>query len=155
MSTTEPELVSVEPSPTAVVRGVVAMEDLPAFFDSAFSSGLPEAITTQGVGISGPAFGAYHAQPTATVDLEVGFPTDRPIDAAGNAVAGSLPGGRVARLVHEGSFDALVASWERLMAWIAEQGLTPGTPFWEVYLTEPSPDMDPADLRTELNCPVV
>lgn len=22
---------------------------------------------------------------------------------------------------------------------------------WEVYLTEPSPDMDPADLRTELN----
>lgn len=25
---------------------------------------------------------------------------------------------------------------------------------WEVYVTEPSPDMDPADLRTELNWPV-
>jgi hypothetical protein len=25
---------------------------------------------------------------------------------------------------------------------------------WEVYLTEPSPEMDPADLRTELNWPV-
>ena len=27
-------------------------------------------------------------------------------------------------------------------------------PFWEVYLTEQSPDMDPTDLRTELNRPV-
>ena len=29
-----------------------------------------------------------------------------------------------------------------------------GMPFWEVYLTEPSPDMDPANLRTELNQPI-
>jgi effector-binding domain-containing protein len=26
--------------------------------------------------------------------------------------------------------------------------------FWEVYLTQPSPDVDPAELRTELNLPV-
>jgi effector-binding domain-containing protein len=26
--------------------------------------------------------------------------------------------------------------------------------WWEVYVTEPSPDMDPDELRTELNAPV-
>ena len=54
-------------------------------------------------------------------------------------------------LVHEGSFDELGSSWGRLGQWIAAAGLTPGEDMWEVYVTEPSPDMDPADLRTELN----
>jgi len=63
---------------------------------------------------------------------------------------GSLPAGRVARLVHVGGYDGLGESWGRLGAWIAEQNLAPGTVIWEVYVTEPNPDMDPADLRTEL-----
>jgi effector-binding domain-containing protein len=60
----------------------------------------------------------------------------------------------VARVVHAGSFDGLSEAWQRLGAWIGEQGLEPSDDYWEVYLTEPSPDMDPADLRTELNWPV-
>jgi effector-binding domain-containing protein len=66
-------------------------------------------------------------------------------------VAGSLPGGQVARLVHHGSFDELGSSWARLGAWIGQRGLTPTDALWEVYVTEPSPDMDPADLRTALH----
>jgi effector-binding domain-containing protein len=37
---------------------------------------------------------------------------------------------------------------------MSERGLAFGMPFWEVYLTEPSPEMDPAALRTELNLPL-
>ena len=59
-----------------------------------------------------------------------------------------------ARLVHEGSFDQLGSSWGRLAEWIAAAGTAPGEDFWEVYVTEPSPDMNPVDLRTELNWPV-
>jgi effector-binding domain-containing protein len=65
--------------------------------------------------------------------------------------AGTLPGGRVARVEHHGSFDALGASWERLATWMNREGHTPSDTFWEVYVTEPSPDMDPADLVTELS----
>jgi len=60
----------------------------------------------------------------------------------------------VARVVHEGGYDELEAAWDRLGTWMSEHGLGFGMPFWEVYITEPSPDMDPADLRTELNHPV-
>jgi effector-binding domain-containing protein len=38
-----------------------------------------------------------------------------------------------------------------LGTWIGEQDLIPSRVFWEVYLTEPTPDTDPADLRTELD----
>lgn len=153
MSTYTPEVVTLEPVTTATIRDVVATDQLPAFFDRAFSA-LPELISMQGIAITGPAFSLYHNHPSDTVDVEVGFTTDRAIEASGGVEAGSLPSGRVARVVHGGGYDELPDAWDRLGAWMSEQGLSFRMPFWEVYLTEPSPDMDPADLRTELNHPV-
>ncbi|GEL16199.1 GyrI-like domain-containing protein [Pseudonocardia asaccharolytica] len=149
----EPELVSVHPATTAVIRGVVAMADLRNFFDRSFRM-LAETISTQGVDIVSPAFGLYRGHPGDTVDLEVGFVTDPAIRPEDEVIAGSLPGGHVARAVHVGGFDGLGSSWERLRTWIQERGLAPGTARWEFYVTEPSPEMDPCDLRTELNWPV-
>ncbi len=147
----EPTLVTVEPTTTAVVRGAVPPDQLRDFFDRAFQV-LGEVIAAQPVTITGPAFSRYRGPlDEDTTDLEVGFTTDRPIAAEGSAEAGSLPGGRVARLVHPGPFDQLSDAWHRLADWIDTAGLTPGPDRWEVYLTEPSPEMDPADLRTELD----
>lgn len=148
-----PELVSVAPVTTAVVKGTISSDEVTDFFDRSFGV-LGEALAAQGLTPTGPAFALYRGVPDETMDLEVGFPTGRAIEADGAAEAGELPGGRVARLVHAGSFDGLTDAWQLLGRWIGEQGLTPGEPFWEVYLTEPSPDMDPADLHTELNWPV-
>lgn len=146
----QPELVTVEPAVTAVIPGVVAMEELTGFFDRSFSQ-VPAVLGAQEVSIVGPAIALYNGVPSETVDLEVGFLTDREVEQDGDVVASALPGGRVARLMHRGSFDTLGASWERLQGWIIGQGLTPSDALWEVYVTEPAPEMDPADLRTELN----
>jgi effector-binding domain-containing protein len=150
----EPEIVELAEMPTAVIRGVVPFEELPSFYDRSFPT-LFRAAQEQGVTPVSAAFGLYRGLPTETVDLEVGFVTDRTVRPDGDVVASTLPAGRVARWMHAGAFDGLAASWEGLRSWMYEQGLTPGPVFWEVYLTEPSPDMDPADLRTELNWPIV
>ena len=104
----EPAVVTLEPATTAVIRRVVPMDRLPEFFDSSFGA-LAAAVTGQGAGVAGPAFALYHGLPTDTVDLEVGFPTQRAVRADGDVVASALPGGRVARAVHAGSFDGLGA----------------------------------------------
>jgi effector-binding domain-containing protein len=153
-SAPEPTLVEAEEVITAVIRGVVDMTALAAFFDSTFTR-LPAVVAGQGAAITGPAFALYHGAPGATADLEAGFPTAAAVETDDDVVASRLPGGRVARLVHEGSFDQLGSSWGRLQEWIAAEGLAPGDDLWEVYVTEPSPDMDPADLRTELNWTIV
>ena len=150
MSDVEPAVVTVEPVTTAVIRRVVATDRIGEFFDGAFRS-IAATATGQAAGIAGPAFALYHGMPADTVDLEVGFPTVRPVQPVGEVTAGSLPGGRVARAVHAGGYDGLGAAWQQLGAWIGEQGGAPGAVFWEVYVTEPNPQMDPADLRTELN----
>ena len=153
MPEAEPAVVALEPVTTAVIRRVVPMDRLSEFFDGSFGA-LAAAVQEQDAGVAGPAFAFYHRLPTDTADLEVGFPTRRAVTATGDVRAASLPAGRVARVVHTGSFDGLGPAWERLRGWIDAQGLRAGETFWEVYLTEPTPDMDPGELRTELNWPV-
>lgn len=146
----EPRLLDTEEVITAVVHGRVAPARITEFYDSSFGL-LPAAITAGGAVITGPAFCRYGSISEDAMELEVGFPVDRKIDPDGAVVSGSLPAGRIARFVHHGAFDGLTAAWDRLHTWVTAQGLTPGAAQWEVYLTEPNPQMDPADLRTELN----
>ncbi len=153
MTPDPPQLVTVDATTTATVRGVVATAELAGFFDRAFTA-LNEVLAAQGVAPVGPAFGLYRGPLGETADVEVGFPVDGAVRPERDVRPSTLPGGRVARLVHAGGFDGLSTSWERLGSWIAERGLTPGEVVWEVYLTEPSPKMDPDELRTQLNWPV-
>jgi effector-binding domain-containing protein len=147
---TEPELVDVESRTTAVIGDAIAADELVAFFDRSFST-IANVVSGQGIAVKSPAFALYHGPPAETVDLEVGFVTDRHVQPDGEVRPGSLPTGRVARLVHQGGYDRLRDSWERLRSWTDAQGLVRGGALWEVYVTEPSPDMDPATLVTELN----
>lgn len=146
---TEPELANPTRTTTAAIHGVVPMAEINDFFDRSFSE-LATVLERQGTAPAGPAYARYAGPPGETADLEVGFPVQGPVAPEGQVHPSSLPGGPVARLVHTGGYDQLGESWGRLGAWIAEQGLTPGAVFWEVYVTEPNPDMDPSDLRTEL-----
>jgi effector-binding domain-containing protein len=114
-----PEIVEVPETTTAVVRGTVAMSDLADFFDSSFGV-LSEALAKQGATATGAAYALYRGVPDESATLEVGFPVDRMIEPDGSAEAGSLPGGRVARVVHAGSFDGLGDAWQRLGSWIGD-----------------------------------
>jgi effector-binding domain-containing protein len=152
MSDSEPQLDELDEQATAVIRGRVPMEQLADFFDRSFGQ-LAATISAQGIEIAGPAFALYQAPPSDVADIEVGFPVAGTVTDDGDVVASSLPGGPAATLVHAGSYDTLGASWQRLFEWATDAFFEPAGPVWEVYVTEPSPDMDPADLRTMLYLP--
>lgn len=151
---TRPRLVGLEPVPTAVVRGAVAPAELRGFFDGAFAA-LGRVLHEQGIAPESAAFGLYRGAAGERLELEVGFVVGREVRGEDGVAAGELPGGRVARVTHRGGFDGLGAAWEGLAGWIRERGLEPGELRWEVYVTRPTPDMDPRDLRTELNWTLV
>ncbi|MGI5220027.1 GyrI-like domain-containing protein [Nocardia sp. CA-290969] len=147
---TEPHLLEVGGDTLAVVHGRVSPTEIRTFFDTSFGR-LATVLGEQGTNITGPALALYGTATEQTLEITVGFPVDREIRPDAEVVAGRLPAGRTARLVHHGYFDELGQSWDRLHSWITAQGLSPAGARWEVYLTEPNPHMDPADLRTELN----
>lgn len=97
-------------------------------------------------------------------DLEIGFPLDGPlfeqldddpIEVDGlRLVASTLPAANVAVTSYVGPYDGMGEAWGEFLGSISAKGFAPGTPFWETYVTEPTPDTDPATLRTDLYCVV-
>lgn len=131
-----PEVATLEPQTVALLRETVRMDALTDYFDRAFHAVMRVA-GAQGVAVVGPPVGVYFGMPAETVDVGAGFPTDRPVEAADGVTPDTLPGGRAAQVLHVGTYDAMEATYGRLMAWVGDQGLTPGPLMWETYLTEP------------------
>ena len=142
--------------PTAVVvQHDFPMYDMPSLMDGVFSH-LADALAAQGVRPIGPALALHHRAPVATADLEVGFPVDTPLTAelelpSGYTVVGSvIPGGRVGWISHVGGYGGLAEKWGAFTEDLGERSEQMTYPFWELYVTEPHPDMNPATLRTDL-----
>lgn len=149
--------------PTAVVKAFdIAMDDLPGLFDTAFPTLFP-ALAAAGVTPAGAAFALYprFSEDWSHCDIEVGVPLAAPLPgpveaplADGSAVVvepSELPPGKVASSLYAGGYDGLGEAWKALTDALIAAGHTPAMPCWEVYLTEPTPDGDPADMRTGLN----
>lgn len=132
------ELVDLEPATVALLRETVRLDALGEYFGRAFNA-VAGAAGAQGIPIVGPPLGVYFGMPSETVDVGGGFPTAAPVAPDAGVTAETLPGGRAAQVLHVGTYDAMQATYGRLTAWLAEQGLTPGPVMWESYLSEPDP----------------
>lgn len=149
------EKVFLEASLLVVIehRGI-RIENLRGAFDGTFSA-LGQMIEAGLFVPDGPAVAIYRGDPSAELDVQIGFPVmtapTRTIPSdAGDIVASAFPAGNVAITSHVGSFDGLPAAWERLVA--AADGTPTGT--WiEAYVSDPRTSA-PDQLRTDLLLPI-
>lgn len=146
-------LVERAPQPTAVVRATIPVSEIPSFLGHAYETVL-RVLASQGIAPSGEPFTYYPAAPTATVELEAGFPVAAAPHPEGEVVTGELPGGMVATGTHVGPYDKMADTYNLLMAWIAEQGFAPAEGMWEIYQTDPQREPDPTKWRTQIFWPV-
>jgi effector-binding domain-containing protein len=153
---TELTVIEVPETPAAVVEArEMHMADLPQLFDESVS-GLFPVLAEAGIEPAGPAFALYTRQPSETVDLQVGVPISagltnaQPIPGDHIVVPGQLPAGSMAVRSHIGGYDGLGESWAQLVKDAVAAGHHPGLPFVEIYVTEPSPEANPEDMRTDL-----
>ena len=150
--------VSEEPARlVAVRRATVRMDELGAVYDSAYRA-VAAAIAASDGRIAGPALGWYRGMPTDTTDVAAGFPVEGELAAGPLGDDGvevvDLPGGRVATARYVGSYDGLGPAWGEVEEWRAAAGVDGRGDFWEVYVTEPSPEGDPAANETLLVLPL-
>ncbi len=138
---------------TAVVREDVSVDELPEFFGRALHRAMA-AVQAQGHHPTGPPIALYHGKPHGSVDVEAGFPVEAPITPSEGVTPGRLPGGRVVEATHVGSYDEMARTYDAVVAWMAERRLTPAEEMWEVYLTDPVTQPDPATWRTQIFWPV-
>ncbi|WP_231910934.1 GyrI-like domain-containing protein [Corynebacterium suranareeae] len=152
----EPEIIEADAIPTVVaVFENHPMDIMSVAFDETYQVLFP-TLNAKGITPIGPGFALYTSVPTDTVSFEVGIPVNQPLDgdvSANNGIVlknSELPGGKIARISHHGSYDGLGQAWPKFLDAVSASGHVLDTPFWEVYVTEPSPELDPATLQTDL-----
>lgn len=121
-------------------------EMLPAAFQYAMQHGLEFA---------GPPTSRYVDMNPGGITLEAGMPLTAAVEPESeDLICGVLVGGPSAVTVHKGPYDRLGEAHAAMEAWFAEQGLQPGGPPVEVYLTDPGEVPDPAEWLTEIRWPI-
>jgi effector-binding domain-containing protein len=149
----EVSVVELEPVRVAVVRSIVAAEDVPDFMSDALPI-VAGALREAGVSPAGPPFARYFAAGPDGLDMAVGFPVAEPFLGAGIVHPGELPAGPAAVATHVGSHQGLETAWSGLRERAHALGRQLGDDPWEVYFIGPGSGVDEAEWRTELIWPL-
>lgn len=137
--------------PTVVMRTIVPVEAIPAFLGKAFGA-VAEHIGAHDADFAGPPFARYLpvSDDFRAFEIEAGFPVTPAIAGEGEIEASTLPGGEVATVTHTGPYDAMRPTYQAITDWLGAHQATPlGAP-WEVYLSDPDDEPDPAVWRTDI-----
>jgi len=148
----EQEIVELPSETVAVVRSVVPMEGLTAFFEEAYGR-VAGAVPAAGGRITGPPFAWYHEMPGQSVDVSAGFAVAGDVHVPDGGVhVVERPGGRALVTVYVGSYEGLGGAWAELASAVVARGWQGRDDFWEEYLSEPTGD--PSGWRTRLVLPL-
>lgn len=110
--------------------------------------------TGAGAAPAGPPFTRYLSMDDQVVEIETGFALDRPVTGDGTVEATELPATDAVLVRHVGPYDQLPAAYAAATAFAWERGRSPAGAPWEVYLSDPGEEPDPAKWVTEVYLPV-
>ena len=132
------------------VRQSVPMAQLHALFEPTYAA-VAAAASQAGARVVGPAYAEYFGMPSDTVDVEIGFGIDHPVEVGG-MVAAQRPAVRAVVGTHVGPYDTLEESYAELMPWLEMEGVELGESMLELY--DSPPETDPASTVTRLVFPL-
>lgn len=134
---------------TAVVRATLTVAELGPWLAETYGA-IAGLLADRDAGPAGPPFARYHMLAGGRFEVEAGFPAAKPITDSGDVRSSELPGGQVAVILHTGPYDQMEPDYEALTSWVRQHGgQLRGDP-WEVYLSDPSAEPDPATWRTQI-----
>ena len=139
-----------QPQPTAVRTASLPVGEIAPWLAATLGR-VAGAVAAAGGHIVGPPFARYHRAGEGRFDVEAGFPVAVVVDST-EVQQSSLPGGPLAWLEYAGPYDAMGEAYEAVLGWVRERGELAGDP-WEVYLTDPAANPDPATWRTDILAP--
>ena len=150
MSGLNPRLETLEPWVSAGLREMVSMTELQEVFPAVFEQ-VATKVAKAGGRVIGPAYARYFGMPDDTVDVEIGFGIDRPVEVP-DLVVSEHPKVQAAVATHVGPHELLEKSYAELMPWLAGQHLKLAESMLEFY--DSPPEVDPAQAVTRMVFPL-
>jgi effector-binding domain-containing protein len=136
-----------------LVRMRTTVQELPNVLGKAFGD-VAMAIGEQGQEPRGPPFVAYYNIGTPDMEIEVGFPVAKKLQAKGNVKPGEIAAGKVATCMYTGPYgEEMRPAYEALMKLIEEKKEVATGVFYEIYFNSPM-DTPPEKLQTQIVLPL-
>ncbi len=118
---------------------------------------LMKAIQEQKIAPAGPMIGVYYKGPDEVkpeeLEWEMGFPTSSNVEVKAPLEKKEWKSTLVVSAIHKGAYEETPKTYSKMFEWMKENRLMPAGPAMERYLTMPTPDTKPEDLRSELWIP--
>jgi AraC family transcriptional regulator len=145
----------IAPQPVLAVRRRVKPDAMAAALAEIFGEIFVFAQST-GTALAGQPLTRFIEWGPGLITIDGCLPVATPFtgEPSGNVRADTLPGGKVAMMLHTGPYDKLVGAHAAVQRWIEEQGLVAGGAPWETYITDPTEYPDPKDWKTEIFWPL-
>ncbi len=158
----EPVIVEHASQPYLAIRAVVPMTEIRGAADT-LPAELAAWMQARGIAPIGAPFFKYNVIGSDGLELEWGVPVAAPgktghVGGDSRVHAGTLPAGHYAVLIHTGPYSGLRDATATLLKWLADhhhrldvRKTRVGEKFggrFEVYLTDPRQQPDPAQWRT-------
>ena len=96
---------------------------------------------------------AMEADKTGTADVEVAAPIVEKIEETEEIKCYTLPGGKMAKIIHKGPYDKCETTYNKIFAWIDKNGKKIAGPIREVYLNDPR-EVGLEEALTEIYIPI-
>ena len=146
------EIKNVQERQTAAVRTSTPVEKLPEVMGICYGEVI-EHLGSKGIQPAGPPFAIYYNMDMTNLDVAIGFPVASEVEGNGRVEVGKIPGGKAAVEMHLGPYDKIGDAYERLSAFVKDEGLEIDTCTYEFYLNDPG-ETPPEQLQTEIYFPV-
>ena len=98
---------------------------------------------------AGAPFVIYHNMDMDNLDIEAGYPVETSPEDSERLKNSTLPGGDQAEMLYTGPYTNLGPAYEKLTAYVAENGREPLNIVYEEYLNSPE-DTTPDKLQTNI-----
>lgn len=149
MKTQEIEVRVLEEQTTAAMFDTLTVGEIGGWLPEAFQR-VGDYLSTHDLGPAGMPYARFRRLDEDRFQVEAGFPAATEVEGDGEVVPSQLPPCRAAVVTHVGPYDEMLDAYEALVTWLAEHEREPVGDPWEVYLTDPQEQPDPAAWRTEV-----
>jgi effector-binding domain-containing protein len=143
----------VLPVDALAIRVTCSMEEIEAYMSQSFEMVMTEA-SNAGLQMTGPPFSIWYQWEGDTFEFDNCIPVSGKTNTTGDVKNIRTYDGKVISVVHTGHYNTTGNSWEALENYLKENDLESNGDPWEVYLTNPQQEPDPAKWMTELVWPV-
>ncbi len=107
-------------------------------------------VMESGIDIAGAPVCRYKEWTKEQATVEAGLPITGNARPEGEIILSSIPAGRYASVIHRGSYDTVDHAHQAIEKWLQRQGLTADADVFEIYLTDPDEQPDPAEWQTQV-----